>query len=361
MSAGRSPEERAAADKAYQSDEHPTAASELAALVKGLGHLGYEHLIAPALGIKTDDERSGAYTHGRDEAQQALEAGREQHPYSSFAGEMTGALAVPVPGLVAAAAPARIARGAAFGAAGGAAYGAGSGISEGKDAAGIAKKAIIGGALGGVTGGAFGGVLGPRAPQAPATRGERAAEFADRTLNAPIPKGLASDNTALNAATAKLRSVPIIGSRIGDAVDATQHAAGEHVADIAGQMTGGATDRAAADAMVRPGLQHVIDANRAAIDANYNGVRSAIDQNRHFTMPRTQQALSGIMRARHAAGHTNPGNGLDQFINVANGATFNGAHRARVDARSRERTGSASRIQCRRLQSPHAGNDGGPS
>jgi hypothetical protein len=299
----------------------------LTALVRGLGKLGYEHLIARAAGEGTED-----YRKGRDEAQKALDAGREQHPAASFAGEMAGALAVPVPGLVAAAAPARIARGAAFGAAGGAAYGAGSGISEGKDAAGIAKKALVGGGLGAVTGGVFGGVLGPRAQRGPATRGERAAEFADQVLDAPIPRGLASDNTAINATTAKIRSVPVIGSRIGNAVDATQRAAGEHIGDIAGQL-GGLTDRAAADAVVRPGLEHVVDANRATIDAAYNGVRGAIDVNRRFAMPRTQRALQDIRQARAAAGWPNPSQGLEQFENVASGATFNGAHRARVDAR----------------------------
>jgi hypothetical protein len=121
-------------------------------------------------------------------------------------------------------------------------------------------------------------------------------------------------------------------SRIGNAVDATQHAAGEHNGDIAANMTGGATDRAAADAVVRPGLQTVIDANRAAIDTGYNGVRGAIDQWRRF-IPRTQNALSGIRANRTAAGWPNPSQGLEQFENVAAGATFNGAHRARVDAR----------------------------
>lgn len=296
--------------------------------IHGLIRMGLEHFLSPE-GKRAATE---AYGKARGESQAALEAGREQHPVASFAGEMAGALAVPVPGLAAAAAPARIARGAAFGAAGGAAYGAGSGISEGKDVAGIAKKAVVGGGLGLVTGGAFAGALGPRAAAAVPGRGERAAETA-RQLGAPIPRGLASDNPAVNSATASVRSVPILGSRVSSAVDATQHAAGEHVGDIATQMFGGAPSRAVGDTLAKTGLQGVIDANRAAIDANYNGVRSAIDQGQHFTMPRTQAALSGIMRARHAAGHPKPDNGLDQFINVSQGATFNGAHRARVDAR----------------------------
>ena len=130
MSAGRSPEEDAASAKAYESGQSPSAISELRDLVKGLGRLGLHHVIGPALGIDTGDESTKAYDKAREEAQKALEAGREQHPYASFAGELAGAAAVPVPGLAAAAAPARLLKGAAAGAAGGAAYGAGSALSE---------------------------------------------------------------------------------------------------------------------------------------------------------------------------------------------------------------------------------------
>lgn len=294
--------------------------------ITGLVRMGYEHFLSP------EGKATQAYRKAREEAQAALQAGREQHPVASFAGEMTGALAVPVPGLAAAAAPARFARGAAFGAAGGGAYGVGSGISEGKDAAGIAKQGLIDAGLGFGTGGVFGAALGPRAAAAVPGRGERAAETA-RQLGAPIPRGLASDNPAVNSATAAMRSVPILGSRVSSAVDATQQAAGEHMGDIAAQMFGGAPSRAVGDTLAKTGLQSVIDANRTRIDANYDAVRNAIDQGQHFIMPRTQAVLSQIMRARYAAGHPKPDNGLDQFINVSQGATFNGAHRARVDAR----------------------------
>lgn len=303
-------------------EPEPGAADAIAGLVR----MGYEHFVSP------EGKATQAYRKARDEAQKALEAGREQHPVASFAGEMAGALAAPVPGLAAAAAPARIARGAAFGAAGGAAYGAGSGISEGKDTAGVLKKGAVGAGLGLVTGGVFAGALGPRAAAAASTRGERAAETA-RDLGAPLPRGVTSDRRVVQNTTASLRQVPVVGPRIGQAVEHTQEAAGNRIGDIARGMTGGAQDRAAVDVAVRPGLEHVIDVNRARIDANYDAVRRAIDLNQQFTMPRTQAALSQIMRARHAAGQPRPDKGLDQFINVSQGATFNGAHRARVDAR----------------------------
>lgn len=325
VSAGQSPQERAVPDEEFAShaarDPIGAISSRIGSLVKGLKNLGL-----------SDEEAHKVYEKGRDEAQKALEAGREQHPWASLAGGLAGAVAVPVPGLAAASGAARLARGAAYGAAGGAAYGAGSALSEGKDAAGIGKGAAVGGTLGGVTGGLFGGLLGPRVNTG-ATKGQRAAQTAE-SLKAPIPRGLASDNTALQSTTASLRSLPIIGARIGTAVDKTQHAAGEKIGDIAVGMVGAKPSRAVADTLVRPGLEGVIDRNRQAIDANYNAVRGAIDQNAKFIMPRTRQMLSQITRERHAAGQPNPSHGLEQFINVSNGATFNGAHRARVDART---------------------------
>jgi hypothetical protein len=290
----------------------------------GLVRMGYEHFVSP------EGKATKAYREAREEAQGALEAGRKQHPYASFAGELMGTAAVPLPGLAAAAAPARIGRGAAFGGLGGAAYGGGTALSEGKDIGDIGKGALIGGGLGAVTGAAFGGLLGPRAPTL--TPGQRAAQTAE-ALGAPLPRGVAADSRALQATTAKLRQVPFAGERIGHRVEVTQEAAGERLGDIASHMTGGATDRAAADAIVRPGLQTAIDANRATIDANYNALRGLIDQNRRFVLPRTQRTLQDIRQNRAAAGWPNPSQGLEQFENVASGAGFNGTHRARVDAR----------------------------
>jgi hypothetical protein len=50
-------------------------------------------------------------------------------------------------------------------------------------------------------------------------------------------------------------------------------------------------------------------------------------------MPATQRILGDIRAERTAAGWESPGQGLQQFENVARDATFNGAHRARLDAR----------------------------
>ena len=81
-------------------------------------------------------------------------------------------------------------------------------------------------------------------------------------------------------------------------------------------------------------MQAVIDQNKSAQDAGYNTMRGLIDRNARYTMPATDQALNEIMQARQAAGWANPAQGLEQFRNVAGGATVEGAHRARVDARN---------------------------
>jgi hypothetical protein len=318
---------------------------DLAQLVRGLIHLGYEHLIAPAMGVNpggvsglVTGDQSGpatqAYQKARGEQQAALEAGREQHPYLATGGEMLGSVMAPLPGMGAAApagALARAGRGLVQGGVGGTVFGAGSAISEGKGLGNIAGEGATSGAIGAALGGPLGAALGRRLPMAP-TRGQRAAATAEG-LGYPLPRGVVSDSPFVQASTAKMRQVPFAGERIGQGVERTQEAAGHRIGDIAGQMTGGATDRAAADAVVRPALRDMIDVNRQWVDANYNGVRSAIDQNARFSMPRTARALDAIVAGRRAAGWPNPEQGLDQFRNVAAGATFNGAHRARVDAR----------------------------
>lgn len=325
MSAGRSPEENEASREAYASGQWPSALGEAGDLIKGLGKLGLHYLI-PHVAEKANEQ----YEKGRQEAQDRLEAGREQHSMASFAGGLAGSLVTPLPGLGPATLGARLAKGAASGAIGGAATGAGSALSEGKDLGDIARAAGTQGTIGGVLGGTLGAAIGSRLPTGSA--GERAAETA-RRLGAPIPKGLASDSGALQSTTASMGAFPLAGARISSLVDETRKAAGEHIEGIISKK-GGLTDRAASNAIVGPGLEKAVDFNKAKIDANYNLLRGQIDQNARFKMPRTQAALQGIRQDRANAGWANPSQGLEQFENVANGATFNGAHRARTDARA---------------------------
>ena len=112
-------------------------------------------------------------------------------------------------------------------------------------------------------------------------------------------------------------------------------AAGQRIEDITGQMAGGATDRAAAYAIIRPALQDVVDNNNARADALYSAVRNReINPDRAYQLPRTQALLDRIISARRAAGWTDPERVSEQFQNIAESGSFDGAHRARSDARN---------------------------
>ena len=308
-------------------NEAPTEAAGGATLLKPF--IGAAKMLHEHFSDHPDPAVQEAYNRGREAALADQKLVQEQQPAAYLAGQVVGGSMLPLPGLGAASTVARIGKGAIAGGIGGGLYGAGIGLSEGESVGDIAKDALTGAAIGAPTGGVLGGVLGPRL-RTGATPGQRAAQTA-QDLGAPIPRGLASDNAGLNATTAKLRSVPILGSRISSAVDRTQEAAGEHIGGIV-SATGG-TDRAAADFAIRPALEKVVENNKNDINAAYNGLRSQISTQAFHTMPRTKAALAQIKHARREAGHANPGQGLEQFENIANGATFEGAHRARVDAR----------------------------
>lgn len=281
-----------------------------------------------------DPEITAAYERGRKHALENEELSKSQHPYAYLGGVLAGGAAMPIPGagaFHAANTTGRVIQGVRAGGIGGGLYGVGEATSEGLPADKIAKRGLLGATIGAPLGGTVSAAVGPRLVNA-ATPGARAARTAE-DLGAPLPRGVASDSRAVQATTSKLRQIPFAGEAIGARVDATAEAAGGRIGGIADQMAGGAGSRAAADTVVRPGLDAVIQTNRNAIDHAYQSLRSQIDQNARFTMPRTEAALNRIMAARRAAGWANPAQGLEQFRNVAGGATFNGAHRARVDAR----------------------------
>jgi hypothetical protein len=290
-------------------------------------------MLGNAISSHPDPEVFAAYERGRKASLEDQDAAKEQHRWAYFTGQLAGSLMAPPGGgaLAPAAAGARFVRGAIAGGVTGGLQGAGEAVGEGKSASDVAKEGAIGTFIGAPLGGAFGTAIGPRV-QTASSPGQRAARYADQTLKAPIPKGLASDSATANATTSKLRSVPFFGSRIGAAVDRTQEAAGEAAAGIA-NAAGGHTERSIADTLARPGLQGAVDNNRQTINAGYNNLRSQINQNQRYTMPQTDAVLNDIMRVRSAAGHTNPAQGLEQYRNVAGGAPFMGAHRARADAR----------------------------
>jgi hypothetical protein len=283
------------------------------------------------LSSNPDPQVQASYERGRQAAQQNEDAAQEQHPLAYLAGQLVGGAATPGFGAMRAAGlGGRIAAGGLGGAIGGGLYGAGSELGAGGGLGDIAEEALRGGTLGAATGGVLGGAIGPRLPNlnSPAQRARQTAI----DIGAPLPRGLVSDVPGVQGLTARLRSFPFSG--IGERVGETAQAAGNRIEDVARGMTGGPLDRASADVVARPGLQTVIDQNKADIDTAYDAVRNQIDPNAVSTMPRTQAALDRIVSARKEAGWEKPEEGLQQFRNVAKGTTVNGALRAKSDARN---------------------------
>lgn len=325
-----------AGDDAVQSEADAVMANPMAAEAAGGATIakpimGALKLLHEHFSDHPDKTVQDAYERGRKAALEDQKLAQEQHPYAYMGGQLAGSLMTPMPGLGPATTAVRIGKGMAAGAIGGGAYGAGNALSEGKDAGEIGHDVMTGAAIGAPLGGVVSGAIGPRL-KVPGAPGQRAAETADQLLGAPLPKGLASDTPWVQDLTQKVAQFPLIGSKISKRAGKTIEAAGNKIEEISSSLAP-TTDRAAADATVRSGLQTVIDNNKSAVDAAYGGVRSAIDQDAQFTMPSTQAALNAVKRARAAAGHANPSAGLEQFENVSRAATFNGAHRARVDAR----------------------------
>jgi hypothetical protein len=235
----------------------------------------------------------------------------------------------------------RIASGAAQGGVYGGISGANEGISRGESPIEVAKSSAKGVVAGAGLGGAVHGAVGPRPAPIVPSAGQRAAATAE-DLGAPLPRGVVSDRPVIQRSTAAAQALPITGGKITHAVRRTQEAAGRRVEDVSSRMTGGAAGRSAADATVRTGLAGVVGRNKQAQNAAYDRLRGMLPGNGNTSvhaMPRTQAAINAIIAARRAAGWPNPEQGLEQFRNISRGATFNGAHRARVDARDAGKVG----------------------
>lgn len=111
---------------------------------RGLAQLGYEYLTG-------GDDAAKRYAGRRDEIRADQKAAQEQYPATNIAGQVTGAVALPVGGVLnAATLPVRMARGAAVGAG----YGGLSGAGEGQTLEDRASRATTGALVGGVVGAA---------------------------------------------------------------------------------------------------------------------------------------------------------------------------------------------------------------
>jgi hypothetical protein len=276
-----------------------------------------------------DPTVTAAYNKGREDYLRTQNAAQEQHGLAYLGGQLAGSLLSPSFAMRAATIPGRIGAGALAGGIGGGLYGAGTGIGAGEEPSDIAKDTLTGATMGAPLGGALGAIA-PRFVN-PNSPGQQAAATAQR-LGAPLPRGIVSDSPGVNALTARLQSLPFSGikERVGNTIEA----AGEHLGNLSADLTQGIDDRSTADAIVRPAIQSVVDRNKAAINTAYNGVRNSIDLTQHYTLPTLKSELQNVITDRANAGWDHPEQGLDQFQNLVNGATFNGLHRARVDARS---------------------------
>ncbi|RAI31494.1 hypothetical protein [Rhodoplanes serenus] len=93
---------------------------------------------------------TAAYEEGRDRIRGVQKAAEKQYPGTTLAGEIAGAVALPVGGALGAATlPARIGRSAVVGAG----YGAAAGAGEGEDATDRVARSLTGAVLGAATGG----------------------------------------------------------------------------------------------------------------------------------------------------------------------------------------------------------------
>jgi hypothetical protein len=152
-------------------------------------------------------------------------------------------------------------------------------------------------------------------------------------LEAPLPRGLASDSPFVQATTSAARQIPWAGQAITQRAGKTVAAAGEKIGNIVDELTP-AAERSSADATVRPALSDVIATNNTTTDSAYDALRKSINPDQRLPMPQTRQALLAVEQQRKRAGWSNPREGLEQAWNlVKEGAGFNGAHRLRRDMR----------------------------
>ena len=296
--------------------------------------VGAAKMIGDYLSSHPDPEVQKSFREGREAAQRDQDLAAKQHPWAYGAGQLTGAVAIPVPGLGPASGLGRVGAGIATGGVLGGAQSAGESFSRGETPTEVAQNALTGGAIGAVTGGALHGALGPRLPRSAATSaGQRAAETA-ADLGGSIPTFAASDNRGIQGAGAVLESTPFLGTRGRRQIEDVAQKAGARIKDIAKGKAGGLPERATADVIARQGLQDVVDKNMTTIRGNYAGMRSQINQTQRYTMPRLERVLDAVAARRARAGKSNPELGLDQFRNVSRGADLEGARDARYAART---------------------------
>lgn len=288
-----------------------------------------------------------AYDAKRAEEAKNNDEAYDQNKFAYGIGAVGGALLAPVPAIRAAKTGAllaqRIGEGVANGMIGGALFGGGHAIGEGKSAPEVASDTANGVAWGALLGGPLNGLLGKR-PAGALTAADRAAQTAEQ-LGAPLPRGVVSNSPMIRATTAKMKEVPFGGEKIGEGVERTQAAAAKGVEDLATNLAGGAPTRTTAAPSASQSIRDMIDRNISDIDRLYGDVRNQINPDQHFPMPNLQNAIKDLELRRARAGWSDPGLGLEQVKNVANGVGhaggFNGVMRLLKDLRDLGKVGQA--------------------
>lgn len=257
----------------------------------GLARLGYEY-------FSGGDDASKRYAQARDEFRQRVKLSEEQRPGLALAGNLAGALALPLPGALAARGAgigSRIASGALAGGTAGAVAGAG----QGEDIAGRAAGAAQGAAGGALIGGALGPLAGRAAPVAQASPGMDAAAAA-RRLGVSLPRAAASDRMAVQQAGMVSASAPLVGLPLRRA---SERAVGQ-LDEAAGRVERGygAGDAAQAGSAVREGITNYIKTDTARrADALYKQVDALIDPTIRATLKNTQNQANAINAKRSSA------------------------------------------------------------
>lgn len=165
--------------------------------------------------------------------------------------------------------------------------------------------------------------------------GPNAVIEASKSLNIPVPMGIATESRAIQAATQAARQAPIGGGIIEKAADNFLGGVRTAVDDTAAMVNGGnAANRATAGGTIRKAAEGAIERNKAEQAEPFKVLRGAIDADR--AVPVTGDlagTLNNVMRSRVAAGEGALPKDLAPLTELAtnpNGATFNGLQRART-------------------------------
>jgi hypothetical protein len=151
-------------------------------------------------------------------------------------------------------------------------------------------------------------------------------------MGAPLPRGVATENTGVQALTHGVRSLPYVGQKIDARLGATADAANTALATDAQALSGGINARADVGESLRAPLQGTIEKNKGDINAAFGELRQAINPDAPIAPNNLVQALRQVAQSRQDSGWANPVAGLDNFVNLArSGASFNGLQRARSE------------------------------